>query len=320
MINLKQYRDLQRSPDGPFSLVFTKPVELILLPLIVRLPVHPNLWTLLSFATKLWGGWKIYRGQFDLWLPFILALSLILDGFDGDVARWRGEGSYLGAYLDRGLDRLANCLIVSAFCLRLFIDLSSPDGLILAFLVISGEMLHDVLRTWISLTGGLLEDRDPLPRWDKWLRNHGILPFYAQDTLYFLLGIAPLIMSTWVTGVLLAAVLWSSFLYLEIIHRSEALQSGSEGINLWRQFVRWGITRIFFLSLLIVGGYGLIATTGIGPAIPFTLIWLDFLVFYGWANLLMSESARMPEEPDQREQFIQQLRMRDRQFLFQWYP
>ncbi len=317
---LKKYRKLQRSPDGPFSQVFIKPVELLLLPVVVRLPVSPHVWTGLSFLTKIAAGLWICSGFSYLYVPLWLAGALVLDGFDGDVARWRGQSSFLGAYLDRGLDRVANCFILACFLLRLMVRNSNPSTFYLgAFFLVTGEILHETLRVWISLTGGLLEKNKTLPAADRWLRNHGILPFYAQDSLYFLLGLGPFILPGIKLISLLGVLIWLSFFYLLKVHwptgKDKLTTECRSGL------LRLLINRFAFFLLLAGGGIYLQEASGYFPA-GFWLFsgWAEFIGFYLGANYLMSLSARLPDSDPERNKFINKMQKKDRNFLRGWLP
>jgi phosphatidylglycerophosphate synthase len=318
---LEQYRELQRSPDGLFSKLLVKPLELILLPVVVRLPFSPHLWTVLSFAVKILAGVWLLQGLDCRFVPLWLLLALILDGFDGDVARWQDSSSFTGAYLDRGLDRIANCFIISGFLIVASDGTNSLLYLLLAFLVMGGEILHETLRVWISLTGGLLAGRNPLPGWDRWLRERGFLLFYAQDTLYFIIGVLPFFLSFFQTMILLTAIIWASFLYLLINHYMAAKNHSRQGVKCSRALLRVLLTRLSILSLLFGGGFFLqIKIIRIPEYFYLFFSWTEFLIFYLAANHLMSLSSLIPEEEEKKEKFIKELQEKDLKFLAGWLP
>jgi len=82
----------------------------------IKLKISPNMITILSFIAGIAGSAMIFF-QFT-WLAFILvALSGILDIFDGTVARLTNASTSKGAFLDLVLDRMVETAIVFSFAL-----------------------------------------------------------------------------------------------------------------------------------------------------------------------------------------------------------
>ncbi|MEZ0319616.1 MAG: CDP-alcohol phosphatidyltransferase family protein [Pyrobaculum sp.] len=71
-----------------------------------KIPLHPNVITLISAAVAWLGVPFVWLASAPAWL-FILA-SGVLDAVDGAVARARGLASKRGAFLDSFLDRYAD--------------------------------------------------------------------------------------------------------------------------------------------------------------------------------------------------------------------
>lgn len=303
---LDEYRKLLKKPDGPFSRLITKPIELICLPLVVRLPIHPNVWTILSFGMKLFAAWWIVSekpwGYVSLWL----ALALILDGFDGDVARWRKQKSYFGACLDTYTDIVGGAAILTAFLYRAAPTL--PYAALSCLAAVTGEILYQTFWVWISITGVILKDHVRLAAWDRTLREKGYLCLYFIDSYYFILAIGPLVTNLQTTFFIQQAACWGSFLYLISIHH-RACRYAPDGYRAWDGLKRLLIHRIagIFLSLLTFF------------LLPF-MVWLEYLLFYIPAVRLMKLSSKMPEDPAAREAFLADLKRKDWEFLDRIWP
>ena len=315
---LKSYWQLFRAPLTPVYRLIIQPISVLFLPLVVRLPLHPNVWTLLCLSMKLLAGWRIYQGHFDGWLILWLILGMVFDSFDGAVARFQNKSSYSGAFLDRAVDQIGYTWIMSCFLAQLVTKTDLRWFFLLSIAIIGGSILHETLRTWVSLTGGLLEERDAIPAWDQSFRNHGLLLFYGHDTAFFLIGLGVIFQPLYISWALVMLI-GISLGYQCFIHSRGARQCGTLGQQLWKAFHKKGLVRVVFLGLLSLPVY-FIYLYSEWILVSLLLVWVEFLVFYFWANLLMSESARVPDDPDEKEEFLKNLQKRDRKFLLEWYP
>ncbi len=91
---------------------------------VSKLPVSPNAWTVISLIPAVMGFWLVIQQNiFGAVIAF--ALSGFIDGVDGALARYRGESTPLGAFIDGTIDRFVDFLFVFSF---IFIGL--PDFLI----------------------------------------------------------------------------------------------------------------------------------------------------------------------------------------------
>lgn len=102
--------------DGLTDRFLHRPCARILIPLLVRLRVTPNLVTLGGFALGLVAAW-----QFSHASPRSASLGLLLyltaavaDHADGELARLTGNESSLGRWLDVSVDTVTNMLVVLA--------------------------------------------------------------------------------------------------------------------------------------------------------------------------------------------------------------
>ncbi|MFH0817985.1 MAG: CDP-alcohol phosphatidyltransferase family protein, partial [Candidatus Micrarchaeota archaeon] len=77
-----------------------------------KIPLTPNQWTVLSIVPAIFGFVSLaYWKRMDYAL-FSFAVSALIDGIDGGVARVTGSVSNIGAYLDGMIDRLVEGLLL----------------------------------------------------------------------------------------------------------------------------------------------------------------------------------------------------------------
>ncbi|GEM_PF-6446574 len=306
-----------RSPLTPVYRLIIQPLSLPFLPLILWLPLPPDFWTVLCGLAKFAAGLLLFFPDYRFLFVVLLAAGMLFDSFDGVVARARGQSSYRGAYLDRAVDRLGACWILSCYALYWFQN--GPD---FAFLPLIGlfviDIWHETLRCWVALTGSLLQSDPPLPAWDTWLRRHGILPLYGQDSLFLILS-AGLFWSP-ASAVKTALLLGSlSLVYQLWLHRRRANRS-ADGDLYWFHLLRLLFNRLAGLALL--SSIWLIISTNLDYRLApvFFLAWLDFLIFYFLANRLMSLSANLPSEESDRQNYLNMMKKRDQNFLTRFWP
>lgn len=107
-----------------WAMIFARPLTiLMLLPVADLAWVTPNLITWASVAAKLAGLGCL------VWLPdywggvggaLLVNLGLVLDNMDGTLARYRGNSSYLGYYLDKTVDIICLAGLFIAIALRAY--------------------------------------------------------------------------------------------------------------------------------------------------------------------------------------------------------
>lgn len=306
-----RYRSLQKRPDGIVSICLTKPLEAALLPLIVRLPFPPEAWTWLSFAAKVAAaGWILAGGAW--WaVPLWLAAALVLDGFDGDVARFRGKGSFRGACLDAALDAVGSGLVVAAFASLL----PRPLGVALVFL----EVLDRTAHVWADVTGKMLADAVRPFGFQSALLKRGVLPWFHMDLLYFLLGVGPLVASFEATAGLVVA-LYAASLVTFLAPRLSACRSAEDGPLARRGFVRKIAARTAFFAVLYAAGAFLLRRLGLPEETPLFLALADHFLFTFAATPLTKAAHLAPLEGEARRAYFEDLRRRNLAFLGYRHP
>lgn len=110
--------------------------ESALTPLARRLPVSPNVLTLLAVLVMAAAAWEVLHGSFVLAAALIL-VSGFIDVLDGTVAKAQNRATALGQVLDRVGDRIADALIFGSIVLAGLISLWL--GLTVLVLVLLGS-------------------------------------------------------------------------------------------------------------------------------------------------------------------------------------
>src|SRR5215471_13677089 len=147
------YRRTSKPHDIPWNRFVARPLAAVVLVPLARTSVTPNqitLVTLLVFAAgsvmlALRASWSAL-----VWGAVILELSYVLDCVDGQLARWKGTSSPVGAHLDFLMDELKAFLLVAAVGVRLWRGSHDPrwllEGLLALVAVASAISLTTFMR------------------------------------------------------------------------------------------------------------------------------------------------------------------------------
>ena len=103
------------------------------------LGLTPNSITLLGLAGTTIGAYVIARGNMMAG-AVILLLSVLVDAFDGTMARLRGEPSDFGGFVDSVSDRYAE-LVTFGGILYYFLSQNDQLGVMVSFLAAAGSVL-----------------------------------------------------------------------------------------------------------------------------------------------------------------------------------
>ncbi len=104
-----------------------------------RLGLSPNTITLLGLVGTTVGAYVIAQGRMTTG-AFILLASVLVDAFDGTMARLRGEPSDFGAFVDSVSDRYAE-LVTFGGLLYYFLTQSDYPGVVVSFIAAAGCVL-----------------------------------------------------------------------------------------------------------------------------------------------------------------------------------
>lgn len=100
--------------------------------------LHPNTITLLGLLGTTVGAYYLSQGKMTTG-AFILLASVLVDAFDGTMARLRGEPSDFGAFVDSVSDRYAE-LITFAGLLYFFLTQNNQLGVMITFAAAAGSV------------------------------------------------------------------------------------------------------------------------------------------------------------------------------------
>jgi len=115
-------RHIGKSQDGIVSKFLNRPVSRAITRLLLKLPITPNAWTILTFALAPVAFVFLVRGDYTGFLAgsALFQLINILDGCDGEIARAKYLESERGRRLDAFCDFVANLLFVLCLGIGLF--------------------------------------------------------------------------------------------------------------------------------------------------------------------------------------------------------
>jgi len=111
-----------KSQDGIVSKFLNRPISRAITRLLLKLPITPNAWTILTFALAPVAFVFLVRGDYTGFLAGTALFQLIniLDGCDGEIARAKYLDSERGQRLDAFCDFVANLIFVLCLGIGLF--------------------------------------------------------------------------------------------------------------------------------------------------------------------------------------------------------
>lgn len=144
MTRLQRLRNYQSQEF--WAILFTRPLAILLLWVCADWRwVTPNRLTLAAFALTLCSAWLIHSGGSPEWIAAAIVLNVaqVLDNADGTLARYHGNSTQLGGYVDKICDALGQIVVFSALSLVAWRRTSLPHYLVLGplaawFLLVRG--------------------------------------------------------------------------------------------------------------------------------------------------------------------------------------
>lgn len=120
----KLIQTCRRSYDGPADRFIIRGFSLRVTRVLCKLPITPNVVTLMSFLTGMASALMVASGRMNLlpWAGLALFIAVILDSVDGELARIRHMGSARGMILDN----VADDVLDNAYAACLGIGLGGP--------------------------------------------------------------------------------------------------------------------------------------------------------------------------------------------------
>jgi CDP-L-myo-inositol myo-inositolphosphotransferase len=129
---------MSKPQDGFVSRVLNRPISRRITHFLLKVPIHPNAWTIAIFVLPLIACIFLIRGNY---LSVVIGAAIfqvfsILDGCDGEIARAKNLESKFGERLDYFCDFIASLLYVLALGLGLH---RSTEGIVCAGLITANE-------------------------------------------------------------------------------------------------------------------------------------------------------------------------------------
>ncbi len=125
----KLLRSLPTQREGIISQYLNRPLSLLITRALARLPIGPNLVSLLSLLIALASA-SLFSLKVGLPAGALAQLSSIIDGVDGELARLKFLSSPYGALLDALMDRYGDALIILGMAYYAY---SQSPGLLVLF-------------------------------------------------------------------------------------------------------------------------------------------------------------------------------------------
>ncbi len=167
------YRQSQKPKDIFWNTWVSRPPAAVVVGALEHSSVTPNQVTFASLgvfaiAAAVLVGWRTWGGLVAAAL--LMQASYVLDCVDGQLARYKGMASPVGALLDFLMDEVKAFLLVGASSVRLWLQTEEPFWLLLGvaglFVVATGITLTSFMRRseYLAATGARLAPDDETTR------------------------------------------------------------------------------------------------------------------------------------------------------------
>ena len=142
---------MSKPQDGFVSRFLNRPISRSITRYLIKLPIHPNVWTLSIFVLPLVFCVFLLRGDYG---SIVIGAALfqiysVLDGCDGEIARAKNLESKFGEFLDSFCDLLASLLFVVALGFGLQ---RSGEGIVCAIIIAANELLLGISQSQTTVT------------------------------------------------------------------------------------------------------------------------------------------------------------------------
>jgi phosphatidylglycerophosphate synthase len=170
--------------DGIVSKFLNRPISRAITRLLLKLPITPDTWTILTFALAPVAFIFLVRGDYTGFVAGTAVFQLIniLDGCDGEIARAKYLDSERGRRLDAFCDFVANLIFVLCLGIGLFRQSSVSANVRFVYLL-------EVLSTFFIMAGGLrrflmpLFARHPAPAASRRQQDFNLARRFLGNTL-----------------------------------------------------------------------------------------------------------------------------------------
>lgn len=154
-----------------WGITFGRPTAFLMLLLIGDIPwLTPNLLTHMSNICLVTGALLILKGTWPMYLlaAILLNLALTFDCADGQLARYRKNGSLLGSYYDKVTDHFGMMLIYSILAWVAFERTGQPWYFLLAVVAVGGNLIVGYVKWLVLAHGKMPPDGPPGPPRPAW--------------------------------------------------------------------------------------------------------------------------------------------------------
>jgi len=129
--------------DGPVSRVFNRPISTRLSKYLARLPLTPNLISIMSFVLSMLAAGLFLLGSYPALLAggIMAQLASIVDGCDGEIARLKYQESAYGGWLDAVLDRYADAFLLFGLTWHVYLTRKDPSSIFVGFMAVIGSFM-----------------------------------------------------------------------------------------------------------------------------------------------------------------------------------
>jgi phosphatidylglycerophosphate synthase len=149
---------VSKPQDGFVARFLNRPISRSITRFLIKLPIHPNLWTLSILILPVISCLFLVRGNYGSIVigAALYQLYSILDGCDGEIARAKNLESKFGEFLDSFCDLLASLLFVVALGFGLH---RSGEGIVCAVMIAANELLLGISQVQTRVTSPQLYTR-----------------------------------------------------------------------------------------------------------------------------------------------------------------
>lgn len=163
---------MSKPQDGFVSRFLNRPISRLVTRVLLKLPIHPDAWTLSIFVLPVLSCFFFVRGDYR---SIVIGAALfqvysILDGCDGEIARAKNLESKRGEFLDHFCDLLGSFLFVVALGFGLHRAL---EGIICAILIAANELFLGIGQN-VSSTTSAASDGAYYPRHREMIERSGL--------------------------------------------------------------------------------------------------------------------------------------------------
>lgn len=146
---LSEYRSSLKNVHAEefLDVYFYRPIAFVIVKSLYSLPLTPNNYSFMSFASGMTAGYFFFHGQFVLGAIFFF-LFAVLDCCDGMQARMKKNGSEFGRFVDGLVDYVSNAVCYIALAIGVMKVMPITMGVPTWYLIVAAgvsKALHSII-------------------------------------------------------------------------------------------------------------------------------------------------------------------------------